>query len=290
MIGYMIDQELGNLLPVERPLATILTMVEIDREDPAFQNPTKPIGPVYAEDEAHALAAERGWNIAPDGEGWRRVVPSPLPKRIFEVRPVRWLLEHNVIVICSGGGIPTAYDDQKKLCGVEAVIDKDRASTLLAEEIQADCLILAAFVSGGTMGAAGMLLSQWVLRKMSPPPHHRPGNVDMWKIEVMKADVADIAVQLHSVDARLDFTEQLLEGALSGAQPPPPRPPPASLPMQSLSSQTLPTQTLPTQALPPQALPSQRDEAPQSAVSSETQGDPPDGLRASSVGGDSPAS
>ena len=104
MIGYMIEQELGNLLPVERPLATILTMVEVDGDDPAFQNPTKPIGPVYTEDEARALATDRGWAVAPDGGGWRRVVPSPLPKRVFEIRPVRWLLEHNVIVICSGGG------------------------------------------------------------------------------------------------------------------------------------------------------------------------------------------
>ena len=144
MIGYMIEQELGNLLPVERPFATILTMVEVDRDDPAFQNPTKPIGPVYTEDEARALVRDHGWAVAPDGDGWRRVVPSPLPKRVFEVRPVRWLLEHNVIVICSGGGgIPTAYDDQRKLHGVEAVIDKDRASALLAEEVGADCLILA---------------------------------------------------------------------------------------------------------------------------------------------------
>ena len=144
MIGYMIEQELGNLLPFERPFATILTMVEVDPADPAFDNPTKPIGPVYGEEEAGALAVERGWIMAPDGDGWRRVVPSPLPQRVFEIRPVRWLLEHNVIVICSGGGgIPTMYDDEGKLHGVEAVIDKDRASALLAEEVEADCLILA---------------------------------------------------------------------------------------------------------------------------------------------------
>ena len=149
MIGYMIEQELGNLLPAERPFATLLTMVEVDRDDPAFQNPTKPIGPVYTEDDARALAEDFGWTVAPDGDGWRRVVPSPLPKRVFEVRPVRWLLEHNVVVICSGGGgIPTAYDDQRKLHGVEAVIDKDRASALLAEEVGADCLILATDVDG----------------------------------------------------------------------------------------------------------------------------------------------
>ena len=144
MIGYMIEQELGNLLPVERPLATILTMVEVDGNDPAFQNPTKPIGLVYTEEEARTLARDREWTVAPDGDGWRRVVPSPLPKRVFEIRPIRWLLDHNVIVICSGGGgIPTAYDSQGKLHGVEAVIDKDRASALLAEEVGADWLILA---------------------------------------------------------------------------------------------------------------------------------------------------
>jgi len=144
MIGYMIEQELGNQLPVERPFATILTMVEVDPADPAFDKPTKPIGPIYLEEEARALAAEEGWTVAPDGDGWRRVVPSPLPKRVFEIRPVRWLLEHNVIVICSGGGgIPTMYDEEGKLHGVEAVIDKDRASALLAEEVEADCLILA---------------------------------------------------------------------------------------------------------------------------------------------------
>lgn len=143
-IGYMIEQELGNLLPAERPLATILTMVEVHRDDPAFKNPTKPIGPVYDEAEARKIAAEHDWTVAPDGDGWRRVVPSPLPRRVFEIRPVRWLLERNVVVICSGGGgIPTMYDERRKLRGVDAVIDKDRASALLAEEVEAECLLLA---------------------------------------------------------------------------------------------------------------------------------------------------
>ena len=170
MIGYMIEQELGNLLPVERPLATILTMVEVDPDDPAFQNPTKPIGPVYTEDEARRLATDRGWTVAPDGDRWRRVVPSPLPKRVFEIRPVRWLLEHNVIVICSGGGgIPTAYDDQRKLHGVEAVIDKDRASALLAEEVGADCLILATDVDAVYHG--------WSTPAERPIVHASPGDL-----------------------------------------------------------------------------------------------------------------
>jgi len=144
MIGYMIEQELGNLVPFEVPFATILTMVEVDPEDPAFAHPTKPIGPVYGREEAERLAKERRWTLAPDGEGFRRVVPSPLPLRVFEIRPIRWLLERGTIVICSGGGgIPTAYGEDGKLHGVEAVIDKDRASALLARQLEADFLILA---------------------------------------------------------------------------------------------------------------------------------------------------
>ena len=110
MIGYMIQQELGNLVPFEVPFATLLSQVEVDINDPAFKNPTKPIGPVYTKEEAERLAKEKNWSIAQDGDKYRRVVPSPLPKRIFEIRPVKWLLEKGSIVICAGGGgIPTYY-------------------------------------------------------------------------------------------------------------------------------------------------------------------------------------
>ncbi|MBR2513893.1 MAG: carbamate kinase [Halomonas sp.] len=144
MIGYMIEQELGNLLPVEVPLATLLTQVEVDLDDPAFQHPSKPIGPVYTADEAERLAKEKGWSIAPDGDKFRRVVASPRPNRIFEILPIKWLMEKGTIVICAGGGgIPTAYDENNKLHGVEAVIDKDLCSALLAEQLQADLLIIA---------------------------------------------------------------------------------------------------------------------------------------------------
>jgi carbamate kinase len=144
MIGYMIEQELGNILPFEQPLATILSMVEVDPDDPAFRNPTKPIGPVYEEAEARALAAEKGWTMAPDGDKFRRVVASPLPKRIFQIRPVQWLLERGCVVICAGGGgIPTMYAPGRQLHGVEAVVDKDRASALLARELGVDLFIMA---------------------------------------------------------------------------------------------------------------------------------------------------
>src|SRR3954449_11364344 len=116
MIGYMIEQELGNILPFEQPFATILSMVEVDPDDPAFKNPSKPIGPVYLEEEARLLAAEKGWTLAPDGNGFRRVVASPLPQRIFPIRPVKWLLDKVCIVICAGGGgIPTMYGPNRSL-------------------------------------------------------------------------------------------------------------------------------------------------------------------------------
>lgn len=153
MIGYMIEQELGNLLPFEVPFATLLTMVEVDPADPAFAKPDKPIGPVYAEEDARRLGKERGWTVARDGNGWRRVVASPLPKRIFEIRPVKWLLEKGTIVICGGGGgIPTIYGEGGKLQGVEAVIDKDRAAALLAQQLEADFFIMATDVPAVLVG------------------------------------------------------------------------------------------------------------------------------------------
>ena len=145
MIGYMIEQELGNLLPFERPFATLLTMTEVDPNDPAFGNPTKFIGPVYDKPDADRLAKEKNWVFKQDGNKWRRVVPSPEPKRIFELRPIKWLLEQNTIVIAGGGGgIPTMYDtvNQRTLEGVECVIDKDLASEVLARELGADYFVM----------------------------------------------------------------------------------------------------------------------------------------------------
>ena len=151
MIGYMIEQELGNVLPPEMPLATLLTMIEVDPNDKAFANPTKFVGPVYEESEAFEASQSKHWTFSKDGDKWRRVVPSPKPRRIFEIRPVKWLLDKGAIVICAGGGgIPTMYDpdDQARLIGVEAVIDKDFASSLLAENIGADLLVMATDVDG----------------------------------------------------------------------------------------------------------------------------------------------
>ena len=148
MIGYMLEQELGNVLPVERHIATLLTMIEVDRDDPAMGDPTKPIGPIYTAEEATRLQAEKGWAFKPDGDSMRRVVPSPLPKRIFGTPAIRTLLEGGWIVICAGGGgIPTTYTDEpavpgRRLEGLEAVIDKDMASALLAADLGADALLI----------------------------------------------------------------------------------------------------------------------------------------------------
>jgi len=151
MIGYMIEQELASNLPASQPCATILTMVEVEPDDHAFLHPTKFVGPVYSEDEKEQVSREKGWTFRRDGNAWRRVVPSPLPRRIVEIQPIRWLLSHGAIVICAGGGgIPViaAPGGRRVLAGVEAVIDKDRASALLAEELKADLLVMATDVEG----------------------------------------------------------------------------------------------------------------------------------------------
>ena len=143
MIGYLIEQELINLLPPDRRCATLLTQIEVDPNDPAFKHPSKPIGPVYDEKEAKMLADERNWSIAVDGEHYRRVVASPRPIRIFEQSVIDLLVSQGIIVICAGGGgIPTICRQDGTMVGVEAVIDKDMASSLLAQEIQADLLLM----------------------------------------------------------------------------------------------------------------------------------------------------
>lgn len=149
MIGYLLTRELGNRLPFAKPLAVVLTMIEVDPADPAFDDPTKPIGPTYDKPDADQLAADRGWVFRPDGDLWRRVVASPRPKRIFERRQIEWLLDQGAVVICAGGGgIPTMYEDERTLVGVEAVIDKDHASGLLAKGIDADCFLMATDAEG----------------------------------------------------------------------------------------------------------------------------------------------
>jgi carbamate kinase len=142
MIGYLIEQALTEELP-GRDVATLLTQVEVDLADPGFANPTKPIGPVYGERDARALTARNGWTFAREGEGYRRVVASPAPRRIRELNAVRLLVNAGVLVICAGGGgIPVAVTAERGLRGIEAVIDKDLSAALLAEELGVDALLL----------------------------------------------------------------------------------------------------------------------------------------------------
>lgn len=161
MIGYMIEQELANLAS-QRLYATLLTQVQVDPRDSAFSNPTKPIGPVYDEATARRIAGERGWSIAPDGDKWRRVVPSPRPVEILEASVISFLIDHGVIVVCTGGGgVPVVAREDGGMVGVEAVIDKDLASSLLARQLKADMLLMltdvdAVYVGYGTPDARAL--------------------------------------------------------------------------------------------------------------------------------------
>ena len=149
MIGYVIERELRNLLPAHKEVATLLTMIEVDAADPAFSQPSKFVGPVYSRYEAERLATEKGWKVKADGKDWRRVVPSPAPQRILELEPIRWVLDRGAVVICAGGGgIPTQRTTTGALQGIEAVIDKDFASELLARELGADLFVMATDVDG----------------------------------------------------------------------------------------------------------------------------------------------
>jgi carbamate kinase len=143
MIGYLIEQELTNALPKDTQVAAILTQVRVDPNDPGFSNPTKPIGPIYDQEMARKLELARGWRMAPDGDHWRRVVASPKPLEILESRVIAMLVRGGVNVICAGGGgIPVIQRKDGAYLGIEAVIDKDAASALLARQLKADMLVM----------------------------------------------------------------------------------------------------------------------------------------------------
>ena len=168
MIGYLLEQELSNLLPATCTVTTLLTRVEVDPLDAAFELPTKPIGPVYTQQQAELGVKEKNWSIAPDGKGFRRVVASPQPLRVIGLEPIRWLMERGALVIAAGGGgIPVAAAPGSRLLhGVEAVIDKDLCAGLLAHALAADCLIIATDVAAIYLDWG--LPSQRALGKVSP--------------------------------------------------------------------------------------------------------------------------
>jgi carbamate kinase len=149
MIGYVLQQELDNAYTPDAKFATLLTQIEVDPDDPAFQSPTKFVGPVYSEKDAARLSADRGWSIGKDGEYFRRIVPSPRPKRILEIDVIRLLVGQGVVVICAGGGgIPVVHRADGTMIGIEAVIDKDHTSGLLARDLDADAYLMLTDVEG----------------------------------------------------------------------------------------------------------------------------------------------
>ena len=145
-IGYHLQQALRFALKKREkniPVVTLATQIVVDKDDPGFKNPTKPIGPFYSEEEAKALVEEKGYSVKEDaGRGWRRVVASPIPKKIVEIDSVRKLWDTTIVITCGGGGIPVIEKEDGSLEGVAAVIDKDFAAELLAEEIEADALMI----------------------------------------------------------------------------------------------------------------------------------------------------
>jgi carbamate kinase len=198
MIGYLIEQALSGELP-GREIATLLTQVEVDEADPAFAAPTKPIGPVYGEAEMRALAARTGWRFCKDGPGFRRVVPSPEPRRIREINVIRRLVDAGVLVVCAGGGgIPVTVTPGGGLRGVEAVIDKDLAAALLAEELSAEALLLLTDVPA--------VFTRW------PPSQGKPiGRTTAAKLRAMTFAPGSMAPK---VEAACRFAERT--GRLAG--------------------------------------------------------------------------
>lgn len=149
MVGYLIEHHLTVALPRRTLLAAMLTQILVDRSDPRFEKPDVPVGPVYGESEARLLGAERGWRVGPHKDGWQRMVASPKPLEVLEAPVVQMLIERNVIVICTGGGgIPVIELADGSLASVEAIVDNDAASAMLARQIDADWLMLLTDVDG----------------------------------------------------------------------------------------------------------------------------------------------
>jgi carbamate kinase len=202
MLGYALARELRTHLG-DRPVAALLTQVEVDDADPAFRYPTKPIGPTYE----HPLAAPEtarkyGWEIHPDGDGWRRVVASPPPLRILELDTIQLLLKGGVVTVCAGGGgIPVARDGVGAYYGVEAVVDKDRTTSLLARELRADRLILLTDVDG--------VYAEWGT--------DRAARIPEMTVSEARAFQADAGSMGPKIEACADFAEATGSTALLGS-------------------------------------------------------------------------
>jgi carbamate kinase len=214
MIGYLLEQELANLLPAARTITTLITRVEVDAQDPAFGHPTKPIGPIYTQVESARVAAAKGWSMAADGPSFRRVVASPAPLRVLGIQAIRWLLERGALVIAAGGGgIPVARnEDRTALHGVEAVIDKDLCSSLLARELEADVLVIATDVAAVYLDWGQP--TQRALGKVTPHTlgeHNFAAGSMGPKVEAARAFV--LASGQRAVIGSLDQIEEMLAGS-----------------------------------------------------------------------------
>jgi carbamate kinase len=202
-IGYLIEQELANRLPASRQLACLVTRTVINADDPELALPSKPVGPMYAEQEAKLLASERHWSVASDDSGYRRVVPSPTPLVVTNLEAIRCLFERGFIVIAAGGGgIPVVNESgQSKLHGVEAVIDKDATSTLLAIALKADCLLIATGVEA--------VFSGW-----GTTEQHAIGRIAADKLQAMPFPRGSMAPK---VKAACEFVNQSCKRAVIGS-------------------------------------------------------------------------
>ncbi len=219
MIGYLLEQELANLLPVSRTVTTLITRVEVAADDPAFKHPTKPIGPMYNRAQAQLLAKENGWRVAPDGAGFRRVVASPQPLKVLGLQAIQWLLEHDAVVIAAGGGgIPVARNSTTSqtpdavLHGVEAVIDKDLCSGLLATALDVDCLLIATDVAA--------VFLDWGLPTQHAIDHVTPGALAGIRFpegsmapKVAAASKFALATNKRAVIGSLNEIENMLAGS-----------------------------------------------------------------------------
>ncbi|MDP4076345.1 carbamate kinase [Acidovorax sp. A1169] len=214
MIGYLLEQELANLLPASRAVTTLITRVEVDPLDTAFQHPSKPIGPVYEKAESERVAIEKGWTMVADGAGFRRVVASPLPLRVLSLPAIRWLLGHGALVIAAGGGgIPVARAavGEQGLQGVAAVIDKDLCTSLLARELQADVLVIATDVSAVYLDWG--LATQRAIGRITPQAlaaHDFAAGSMAPKVEAARAFV--LATGRRAVIGSLERIEEMLAG------------------------------------------------------------------------------
>ncbi|NUR88662.1 MAG: carbamate kinase [Nonomuraea sp.] len=212
MLGYWMQQALQNALPGRQVLAMV-TQTLVTAVDPAFDDPTKFVGQVYEEDEARKLAAEFGWTVRPDGQYWRRVVPSPTPQRIVETRLIRKMIREGVVVICAGGGgIPVVRDENGRLSGVEAVVDKDLTASMLAESLECDAFLILTDVPRvmrdfGTPGQTGIAhTTPHELRGLSFPAGSMGPKVDaVCRFVETTGDMAAIG--------RLDEAEDILAGS-----------------------------------------------------------------------------